>query len=101
MWSSESERQGLKAYCTIAYKMVNASFVILIVATFAAIASAVVIVFKIISGNFSIRHVVLLGIAMGLGIIGGVIHKVGWWLAKHKGFYYDYAEDRCSNRKTN
>lgn len=96
MWTSESERLGFKQCTPVGYALVTASFLLLVGGAVALLGLIAVILSQAFSDT-GVRpgSLPLLSIPVASMAVGWMCHRLGWSLARRRGFVYDYPSATC------
>jgi hypothetical protein len=93
MWDHESQRIGKQRCTPTGYALHVIAELIGLAGLLLLLALAVVLMTKAVAGTFRAAHLWLLVIPFGLDILSEALFQYSWWLARKKGFHYDY--ERC------
>ena len=62
----------------------------------ALVGGAGVVARNALVGAFAARDLWLIGVPLGMGVVGSLLHGHSWRLAEYRGFRYDYAKQEAS-----
>jgi len=96
MWDNESERIGKQMCTPRGYKLHGISDVLGFIGLLLFLGTCGYLGVKSFSGSFHARLLWLLAIPVWMGIVGSVIYRYSWTLAKRKGWSYDYEKREAS-----
>ncbi len=89
MWDNESERIGKQRCSPLGYALHVISDMIGIVGLLALLVTIGLLAYRGIIGSFHLSMLWLLTIPFGIGVVGSILYRISWILARRRGFAYD------------
>ena len=96
MWDNESERLGLKRCTSLGYALRCVAELLGFVGLLILIILAWNLGILLVKRSFCKAHLYLLLIPFGIGIISEIIYQIGYMIARHKNFDYNYEKTEAS-----
>jgi hypothetical protein len=96
MWDNESQRIGKQKCTPTGYALHAIAELIGFVGLLMLLVIPAVLVWKWLAAGFRVSLFWLLSVPFGLGILSEVLYQYSWWLARRKGFRYDYERREAS-----
>ena len=96
MWFHESQRIGKQKCTPTGYALHVMAELIGFIGLLLLLAALFVLVWRGIAGNFRAADLWLLAVPFGVGVISEMLFQFSWWLARRKGFHFDYERSESS-----
>jgi hypothetical protein len=96
MWLHESQRIGKQKCTPTGYALHVIAELIGFVGLLLLFIVPAFLARRVFAGSFRSADLWLLAFPFGIGIVSEVLFQYSWWLARRKGFHFDYERSEAS-----
>jgi len=90
MWDNESQRIGKQRCTPLGYALHATAEWLGFISFFLLLGVCIFLGYKVVFKTFRASLLWLVAVPFGLGFMGEVMYRLSWWMARRKGFEYDW-----------